>query len=113
MAAEPLLVLQARHADREAAAHRDRVVAAKLQNCRRLIGWLHREGRLAPPWTTQSASDMLFALVSSDMIEALISERQWSRRRLADHLALVLRSTFAGQAAHDRPGAGAGRPVRR
>jgi hypothetical protein len=37
---------------------------------------------------------MLFALISSDMIEALIVDRRWSRRRLAKHLALLFRSTF-------------------
>ncbi len=38
---------------------------------------------------------MLFALISSDMIEALIVDRRWSQRRLAERLALVFRSTFA------------------
>jgi hypothetical protein len=37
---------------------------------------------------------MLFALISSDMIEALIVDRRWSRRRLATLLALLFRSTF-------------------
>lgn len=37
---------------------------------------------------------MLFALVSSDVIEALIVDRRWSRSRLSAHLALLLRSTF-------------------
>jgi hypothetical protein len=37
---------------------------------------------------------MLFALISSDMIEALLIERRWSRRRLAEHLALLPRATF-------------------
>jgi hypothetical protein len=29
------------------------------------------------------------------MIEGLLVERRWSRRRLAEHLAVLLRSTFA------------------
>ena len=80
--------------DPDAAAHRRRVVAEKLANCRRLAQRLHDEGRLAGGWTTESAADMLFALISSDMIEALIVDRGWSRERLAEHLALLLRSTF-------------------
>jgi AcrR family transcriptional regulator len=80
--------------DPDAAAHRRRVVAEKLANCRRLAQRLHDEGRLASPWTTESATDMLFALISSDMIEALIVDRGWSPQRLAEHLALLLRSTF-------------------
>lgn len=81
--------------DRDAAAHRARVVAAKLSNCRRLTRWLADEGRLADTWTTASAADMLFALIASDVIEALIIDRGWSRRRLADHLAILFRSAFA------------------
>jgi AcrR family transcriptional regulator len=80
--------------DPDAAAHRERVVAAKLANCRRLARWLAQEGRLASAWSTEAAADMLFALISSDLIEALIADRRWSRRRLAEHLSLLLRSTF-------------------
>jgi hypothetical protein len=32
------------------------------------------------------------------MIEALIVDRRWSRRRLAEHLALLFRSTFVADA---------------
>jgi AcrR family transcriptional regulator len=91
-------VERVRHADPDAAAHRARVVAEKLRNCRRLARLLETEGRLAAGWTADSAADMLFALISSDMIEALIADRGWSRRRLAEGLALLLRSTFVAPA---------------
>jgi AcrR family transcriptional regulator len=81
-------------ADPDAAAHRAKVVAAKLSNCRRLARWLADEGRLADTWTTESAADMLFALIASDVIEALIVDRRWSRRRLAEHLAILFRAAF-------------------
>jgi AcrR family transcriptional regulator len=81
--------------DPDAAAHRARVVSAKLANARRLARWLADEGRLSGAWTVESAADMLFALVASDVIEALIVDRRWSRKRLARHLALLFRSTFA------------------
>jgi AcrR family transcriptional regulator len=80
--------------DADAAAHRQRVVAEQLANCRRLARWLEEDGELAAPWTVASASDMLFALISSDMIEALLGDRSWSRARLGQHLTLLLRSTF-------------------
>jgi AcrR family transcriptional regulator len=86
-------------ADADAAAHRKTVVRAKLANCRRLVEWLEAEDKLAPAWSLQAATDMLFALISSDMIEALIADRRWSRRRLAEHLALLFRSTFVRDAA--------------
>jgi AcrR family transcriptional regulator len=80
--------------DPDAERHRDQVVAAQLANCRRLARRLEAEGRLAPAWTVANAADMLFALISSDMIEALLVDRRWSRKRLAHQLAVVLTSTF-------------------
>jgi AcrR family transcriptional regulator len=80
--------------DPDARAHRDRVNAEKLASCRRLVDRLQQEGRLAPGWTARSARDMLFALISTDMIEALLIDRRWSRRRLASHLSRLFRSTF-------------------
>jgi AcrR family transcriptional regulator len=80
--------------DPDAAAHRERVNSEKLATCRRLVERLQREGRLAPGWSAETARDMLFALISSDMIEALLADRRWSRRRLASHLALLFRATF-------------------
>ena len=87
-------VERVRHSDHDAAAHRRRVAAEKLGNCRRLSRRLETENRLSDGWTAESAADMLFALISSDMIEALIVDRRWPRQRLAEQLALLLRSTF-------------------
>lgn len=80
--------------DPDAAAHRERVTAEKLANCRRLARRLEEEGSLARAWTADTAADMLFALISSDLVEALTLDRGWSRERLAEHLDLVFRSTF-------------------
>jgi len=90
-------VERVRQLDRDAAAHRDRVAATQLANCRRLASWLHREGRLAEPWTVQSGTDMLYALISSDLIEALTVDRHWSTRRLARHLATMFQYTFTSR----------------
>lgn len=92
-----------RRVDGDAARHRERVVRAQLANCRELAVWLDREDRLAPPWTVDTATDMLWALISTDMIEGLIIDRRWSRRRLAVHLAVVLRATFARDPAEPGP----------
>jgi AcrR family transcriptional regulator len=80
--------------DHDAAGHRARVVAGKLAGCRRLARRLHEEHRLASSWTVESATDMLYALISSDVIEALLVDRRWSRRRLSEHLTLLFRSAF-------------------
>jgi AcrR family transcriptional regulator len=80
--------------DPDAAAHRARVVSGKLANCRRLAQRLYDENRLASSWTVESAADMLFSLISSDVIEALLVDRRWSRARLSRHLALLFRRAF-------------------
>ena len=80
--------------DTDAARHRSRVARAQVANCRRLAGWLDHEGRLAAPWTVATATDMLWALISTDMIERLVVDRRWSPRRLEQHLALLFRRTF-------------------
>jgi AcrR family transcriptional regulator len=88
-----------RRADPDAARHRERVTRAKMAGCRRLAGRLDDEGVLAAPWTVGSATDMLFALISSDVVEGLTVDRRWSKQKLASHLGLLLRSTFvAGEA---------------
>lgn len=85
---------RARRRDSAAAAHHRRVLAAKRGNCRRIVTWLHDEGRLAEPWNVQSATDMMNVLATSDVVEGLIVDRRWSQRRFAEHLGVLLESTF-------------------
>jgi AcrR family transcriptional regulator len=80
--------------DPDAARHRARVVRAKLTSTRRLARRLADEAALATPWTAETATDVLFALTSSDVVEGLTVDRHWSRQKLADHLGLLFRSTF-------------------
>ena len=83
-----------RRTDPDAARHRERVARAKMAGCRRLAQRLDDEGVLAPAWTVDSATDMLFALISSDVVEALTVDRRWSKQKLASHLGTLFRSTF-------------------
>ena len=62
-----------RDTDPCAAAHHGGVVEAQLANCRLLAAWLDDEGRLAAPWRTATATDMRWALISTDMIEGLLA----------------------------------------
>lgn len=91
-------VEQVHRSDDDAAAHRERYLGEQLAACRRLSEWLDREGRLASAWTVDSAAEMLWALLSVDMIERLVVERRWSVARLAEHLTGLLRSTFVAPA---------------
>lgn len=89
-------VERARHADPDAAELWQTTQANWRKGSRRLAEWLEAEGRLAPPWTVDTATDMVLALMSLDLLERLLADRHWSRQRLAEHLALLLVSTFVG-----------------
>jgi AcrR family transcriptional regulator len=87
-------LVRARDIDPDADAYYQRVIAGKLESCRRLAGWLHTDGVLGDAWDVRSATDMLYALISSDLIGALVEDRGWSQRKLAKHLAGLFRATF-------------------
>ena len=89
---------QVHRRDPDAAAHRQRYLDEQFAACRKLAAWLARDGRLAPGWTVATAADMLFALIADDMFARLIGERRWSRKRLGEKLALLLRTTFVTDA---------------
>lgn len=85
---------QVRRTDPDAAAMRAAIMRRWRKGCGRLMAWLDEEGNLAAPWTVESAADMLWALMSWDVLEGLLVERNWSPDQYADHMALVFRSTF-------------------
>jgi hypothetical protein len=87
-------VEQERHTDADAAAIRENIQKRWMLGCRRLAGWLADDGVLAEQWTVDAAADMMWALMSWDLLERLFVDRGWSRQRYADHLAVLLRATF-------------------
>jgi AcrR family transcriptional regulator len=86
-----------RGTDPDAAVYWDLVMRQWRKSCRRLAEWLATEARLAPPWTVETGADMLWALMSFDVLEALVVDRRWSRKRLARRLSVLLRSTFVAE----------------
>jgi len=88
---------RARHVDPDAAALWSAGQRRWLAGARRLADWLAREERLAPPWTPATAADMIWSLMSPDLLHRLLDERHWSPRRIGDHLAVLLTATFARQ----------------
>ncbi len=86
--------------DPDAAEHHRRVLAAKHGNCRRLAQRLADEGVLAPGWTVESAADMLNALATTDLIEALVVDHGWSQLALGDGLARLFCSAFLAAGGH-------------
>lgn len=87
-------ITQFEREDPDAAQHRRRVSAAQRSGCQRLVQRLQDEDRLAEPWTVEDATDMLYALISTDMIERLTAHCGWATDQLADGLAVVFRATF-------------------
>lgn len=92
-------VEQVRRTDPDAGAMREEIMRRWSMGCRRLMTWLADEGRLAAAWTVDTAADMLWALMSWDVLEGLLVDKGWSRERYADRMALLLRSTFVRPAA--------------
>jgi AcrR family transcriptional regulator len=84
--------------DPDAASHRRLVTQGRHHACRRLITWLADEGRLADRWTIDDAADLLLALMSVDVVETLLVDRRWSRRRFVERLTTLLHATFVADA---------------
>lgn len=90
-------VSRVRDTDPDAMRHWQRVRRAKLENCERLVRMLTAAAQLAPGWTEESAARMIYALTTSDLVEALMVDMKWSERRFADHFGRLLVSTFVSR----------------
>jgi AcrR family transcriptional regulator len=85
---------RARRTDPDAAALWARAMDGWLGGCRAVTAWLAREGRLAEPWTEEVAADLLWALMSVDLIEDLIEDRSWPEDMFRDRLATLAHRTL-------------------
>jgi AcrR family transcriptional regulator len=94
-------VEQVRRTDADAATMRDEIMRRWRLGCRRLASWLNDEGRLSPDWTVDTAADMIWSLMSWDVLEALMIERGWSQKKYADRMSLLLRATFVTDSTKD------------
>lgn len=80
--------------DADAQRHREVVSEAQLSNCRLVVEWLHREGRLAAPWSVETAVDLLFGLICTEMFERLMELRGWTLADLERNLWTMCRATL-------------------
>lgn len=80
--------------DPDVSRHRARVDEAQRRTCDRLASWLADDGVLHPQWTVETASDLLFGLIATDLIERLLIGCSWDTDRLRDALALLFRNTL-------------------
>jgi AcrR family transcriptional regulator len=85
-----------RHDDEDAALLWDRATGAWLAGCRGLSERLAAEGRLADPWTEETAADLLWALMSVELVDDLTGDRGWSVEQTADRLRVLVHRTLCG-----------------
>lgn len=85
---------RARHGDPDARGLWGRAMAVWYGGCQALAGALADEGRLAEPWTTVTAADLLWALMSVELVDDLVSERGWAVDELGERLSLLVRRTL-------------------
>jgi AcrR family transcriptional regulator len=87
--AQRLYVLR-RSDEGAAAAWHDRMDGLRNGPCRFLVERLQADGQLAPQWSTATAIDILWALLSVQTWESLVMGRGWSAEAYASHLQQVI-----------------------
>lgn len=83
-----------REVDPDARRHHQTVCRQQRASARKLMKRLEEEGLLAPGWNPATGADMMWALMSAEVVRRLVVELRWSRRQLTDHLIQLFRSVF-------------------
>ena len=76
-----------------AAAWQDRM-AAMRDGCRAAIDALHADGTLAPEWTREKATDVLWTMLSVPNWENLTAECGWSNREYVERMTTIAERIF-------------------
>jgi AcrR family transcriptional regulator len=87
-------MLAARETDEAVAAAWDDRMGVVQEACRDIVGRLERDGVLAPGWSLDEASEMLWSLLSIGNWEDLTLERGWPVDRYVDRMKEVTRRAF-------------------
>jgi AcrR family transcriptional regulator len=85
---------QARRSDGDARALWDQAMGAWLGACRSIAAAIAEAGELDAHWTVETAADLLWALMSVDLLEDLQHDRGWPGDVYAERLALVARRSL-------------------
>ncbi|MEC3918397.1 TetR/AcrR family transcriptional regulator [Nocardia sp. CDC160] len=85
---------QAQHTDPDAAALWRTTQGNWLKGSRRVVERLAREGVLAPHLSVDTATDLLWSLMSLDLLDRLAHQRRWSNKRLTEQLTAMYFATF-------------------
>ncbi len=85
---------RARRTDDDAQALWDHAMGAWHRVCRTLVDRLADEGHLSSEWTREDATDLLWALMSVDLLEDLTVDRRWSPDRCGNALFRMITGTL-------------------
>jgi AcrR family transcriptional regulator len=78
-----------------AAAWNDRMGQVR-QGCGIVVEWLDRDGLLAPEWSVELATDVLWTMLSIAVWENLINECGWSQAQYIERMQIILKRTLVG-----------------
>lgn len=92
-------VERARYKDPDAEELRRSAAAAWYSAANAVVARLADEGRLAAPWTVETATDLLWAFMSVEFIDDLATERGWDLNDFVERLRLVCRRTLVAETA--------------
>jgi AcrR family transcriptional regulator len=87
-------LLRIKDNDPEAAAAWDDRMAAMRSGCAAAIGLLAQDGRLAPPWSPETATDLLWTMLSFQTWDTLTRTRGWTPEDYVRQLTIAARSIF-------------------
>lgn len=87
-------LLAARHDDEAAAKAWEDRAAALGAGCRHIVELLDDEGALAGDLNVETAADLMWAIVSVQVWDALTSDRGWSLAKYQEHLSRALHRTL-------------------
>jgi len=80
--------------DPDAAAWRQRIELFQRDLCRLIAQRLADEHRLAAGWTTDTAADLLWALMATEPLARLLRDCHWTPEQYAARVAQLLRAAF-------------------
>ena len=87
-------LLAARETDEAVAAAWDDRMSVVHEGCRNIIEALHRDGTLAPEWSLDEATDLLWTMLSIRNWESLTIECGWSTSQYVDRMQELSKRTF-------------------
>ena len=80
--------------DPDAVGWRRRIEAYQRELCQVVAQRLVDEHRLADGWTSQTAAEMLWALMATEPLERLLRDRGWTPEQYEQRFANLLRAAF-------------------